>query len=80
MADEAEKNVMTASRLREYMRELERLRSIDRKEVMDRLRAARSLGDLSRNREYDEAKREQARIENRIGELEKILRQAMTED
>ena len=80
MAGEAEKNVMTASRLREYMRELETLRSVDRKEVTDRLRAARSLGDLSRNREYDEAKREQARIENRIGELEKILRQAMTED
>ena len=80
MAGEAEKNVMTASRLREYMRELETLRSVDRKEVTDRLRVARSLGDLSQNREYNEAKREQARIENRIGELEEILRRAMTED
>ena len=80
MADETGKPVMTVSRLREYMNELETLRSVDRKEVNDRLRAARSLGDLSRNREYDEAKREQARIENRIGELEEILRRAMTED
>ncbi len=80
MADETGKPVMTVSRLREYMNELETLRSVDRKEVNDRLRAARSLGDLSRNREYDEAKREQARIETRIGELEEILRQTMTED
>ena len=80
MAGEAEKNVMTASRLREYMRELETLRLVDRKEVNDRLRAARSPGDLSQNREYDEAKREQTRIENRIGELEEILRRAMTEN
>ena len=80
MADETGKPVMTVSRLREYMNELETLRSVDRKEVNDRLRAARSLGDLSRNREYDEAKREQARIETRIGELEEILQQTMTED
>ena len=50
--------------------ELDDLKINKRKEVAERLKVARSYGDLSENSEYDEAKSEQAKIEARISELE----------
>ncbi|MBQ9809061.1 MAG: transcription elongation factor GreA, partial [Ruminococcus sp.] len=41
-----------------------------RKEVAERLKVARSYGDLSENAEYDEAKNEQAILEAQISELQ----------
>jgi transcription elongation factor GreA len=44
-----------------------------RPDVADRIKQARQLGDLSENAEYQTAREEQDRLENRIGELEHIL-------
>ena len=46
--------------------ELEYLKTVKRKEVAERLKVAISFGDLSENAEYDEAKNEQAKLEEQI--------------
>lgn len=50
--------------------ELDDLKINKRKEVAERLKIARSYGDLSENAEYDEAKNEQAILEAQIAELQ----------
>ena len=54
-------------------KELEDLKQNKRKEIVERLRHARDLGDLSENAEYDEARRDQAILESLISEIEDIL-------
>ena len=56
--------------------------SVRRKEVSEKLKEARSYGDLSENAEYDAAKEEQAEVEERILKLEQMMRNAriVTED
>ncbi|MCR4961678.1 MAG: transcription elongation factor GreA [Lachnospiraceae bacterium] len=71
---EAKKNIITYSKLKEYEDELENLKVTRRKEVAQKIKEARELGDLSENAEYDAAKDEQAEIEKRIEELEKMLK------
>lgn len=56
--------------------ELEHLKTVTRGEVAERLKLARSYGDLSENSEYDEAKEEQARVETKIAELESTIKNA----
>ncbi len=56
--------------------ELETLRSVKRQEVAERIKVAISYGDISENSEYDDAKNEQAFVEGRIIELEKMIRTA----
>ncbi len=56
--------------------ELEELRTVKRKEVAEKIKVARSFGDLSENSEYDEAKNEQGFIESRIMQLESMLKNA----
>ncbi|HHW17447.1 MAG TPA: transcription elongation factor GreA [Firmicutes bacterium] len=61
--------------------ELNYLKLVRRKEVAERIKAAREFGDLSENAEYEDAKNEQAFVEGRILTLEKILRHAkVTQD
>lgn len=57
--------------------ELHTLKTVKRVEVIERIKVARDFGDLSENSEYDSAKEEQAFVENRIGQLEKMLRSAV---
>ncbi|MEZ0537519.1 transcription elongation factor GreA [Caldicellulosiruptoraceae bacterium PP1] len=57
-----------------YQKELELLKTVKRKEVAEKIKIARSFGDLSENSEYDEAKEEQAKLEERILYLEKLLK------
>lgn len=56
--------------------ELEYLKTVRRKEVVERIKIARSFGDLSENSEYDSAKEEQAFVEGRITTLENMIRNA----
>ncbi|MBO0994024.1 transcription elongation factor GreA [Bacillus sp. SD088] len=56
--------------------ELEELKTVKRKEVVERIKIARSFGDLSENSEYDSAKEEQAFVEGRITTLENMIRNA----
>ncbi len=57
--------------------ELDHLKNVARTEIAEKIKEARSFGDLSENSEYDEAKNEQARIESRITELENMLKNAV---
>ncbi|MBQ7937541.1 MAG: transcription elongation factor GreA [Oscillospiraceae bacterium] len=68
------KVVVTASGLKALEDELEQLKTVRRKEVSEKIRVARSYGDLSENSEYDEAKNEQAIVEARIADLEVMLK------
>lgn len=68
--------ILTREGLEQLEQELENLRSVKRAEVKERLKEAIALGDLSENSEYDDAKNEQAFMEGRILELEKMIRNA----
>ncbi len=56
--------------------EYDELVSVKRAEVAERIKEAISYGDISENAEYDSAKNEQAELEERIHELEEMLRKA----
>ena len=60
----------------EIEEELNHLKEVKRPEIIKALKDARALGDLSENADYDAARNEQAQIEGRIAELEKILETA----
>ncbi len=60
--------------------ELEQLVTVRRKEVAEKLKEARSYGDLSENAEYDEAKNEQGMLEAQIADLEMIIANAVIVD
>ncbi|MBU9720658.1 MULTISPECIES: transcription elongation factor GreA [Bacillaceae] len=71
-----EKHYMTLEGKAKLEKELEVLKTERRKEVVERIKVARSFGDLSENSEYDSAKEEQAFVEGRINQLEKMIRNA----
>ncbi len=56
--------------------EYDELVSVKRAEVAERIKEAISYGDISENAEYDSAKNEQAELEERIHQLEEMLRKA----
>ncbi|NLX62137.1 MAG: transcription elongation factor GreA [Tissierellia bacterium] len=73
----AERDVfLTAEGLERLEKELEELKTVKRREVAERIKQALAFGDISENSEYDEAKNEQAQLEERIAKLEMILRNA----
>ncbi|MEG1779159.1 MAG: hypothetical protein RR263_03585 [Oscillospiraceae bacterium] len=67
---------MTKQGYDELVAELEYLKSEKRAEISDKIKTARGFGDLSENSEYDEAKNEQAVVENRILTLESQIHRA----
>ncbi len=67
---------LTPEKFDELKKELEHLKTVRRKEIAESLEYARSLGDLSENAEYQEARDMQAAIEERITHLEKTIKEA----
>lgn len=67
---------LTKEKYKELQEELENLKKNRRKELAEDLQYARSLGDLSENAEYHEARDEQAKVEGRIKYIENILKNA----
>ncbi|GHH97109.1 transcription elongation factor GreA [Neobacillus kokaensis] len=67
---------MTQAGKEKLEQELEFLKTVKRKEVVERIKIARSFGDLSENSEYDSAKEEQAFVEGRITTIENMIRNA----
>jgi len=75
MSDENE--YLTKEKFEELGQELQELKTKKRKEVAENLEYAKSLGDLSENAEYHEAREVQANVEDRISKLEAILQSAV---
>ena len=69
-----QKEYLSQEKLDQLQAELNKLKTIDRKEVAERLDYAKSLGDLSENAEYHEAREQQADIEDRINTLSEMLK------
>ena len=69
----SEKIHLTKEGLKELQNEYENLLHVERPNVIEALKAARALGDLSENADYDAARDEQAKIEARITQLDNIL-------
>ena len=67
---------LTSEGFLEIEQELNELKNVKRPEIIKALKDARALGDLSENADYDAARAEQAQIEGRILELEKIMENA----
>lgn len=71
------KNYVSAEGLEKLKQELEELKKIKRPAVIERIAAARELGDLSENAEYHEAREEQGFIEGRVQEIEELVQSAV---
>ena len=67
---------MTEEGHRMYQEKLERLRTVVRAEVAERIRQAKEFGDISDNAEYESAKSDQAFVEGEIIQLERLLSRA----
>jgi len=68
---------LSKSKFGELTRELDELKNAKRKEIAESLEYARSLGDLSENAEYHQARELQAKTEERIFQLEAMLKTAV---
>lgn len=68
--------ILTEEGKQDLLDELHYLETEKRAEVGERIKVAREFGDISENSEYDDAKNEQAMMEGRIAELNRILQEA----
>lgn len=71
---------LTAEGLEKLEEELDEAKAVKRKEIAGRIKVALDFGDISENSEYDQAKNEQAQLEERIAKLEMMLRNAVLID
>ncbi len=71
---------MTIEGKEKLEKELEELKTVKRKEIVERIKIARGFGDLSENSEYESAKDEQAFVEGRVTTLENMIRFAQIID
>ena len=69
-------NYITAEKKRALEEELTDLKGPKRKEILKTLEYAKSLGDLSENAEYHQAREDQGKLEARIGKIDQILASA----
>ncbi|MFH0856926.1 MAG: transcription elongation factor GreA [bacterium] len=71
---------ITKDGLAKLEKEREELEKVKRPDVIERIRRAKELGDLSENAEYQEAREEQSFIEGRIIELSQLINHAVLID
>jgi transcription elongation factor GreA len=76
----ARESLITPDGLEKLKRDLEELQTVRRREVAERIKEAREFGDIAENSEYDDAKNEQAMLEQRIAHMEERLRRATVID
>ena len=70
--------ILSKEYLQKLQDELEYLKTKRRPEIAEKIKEARSFGDLSENADYDEAKNEQGEVESRIAKVEDMIRHAKT--
>ncbi len=75
---ESKEVILSKEYLEKLEDELEYLKTKRRPEIAEKIKIARSFGDLSENADYDEAKNEQGEIESRIAKVEDMIRNAKT--
>ena len=68
--------ILTESGLKKLQEQLDYLVSVRRNEISEQIAIARGFGDLSENAEYDEAKKEQAKVEEEINRIQTTIRTA----
>jgi len=73
MENEKAKTLLTQQGYEDLKNELDNLINVKRPENIKAIKDARALGDLSENADYDAARNEQAELEGRIQQLEKLL-------
>jgi len=73
---ETDNHYLTQEKFEELKQELNQLKTVERRNIAESLEYAKSLGDLSENAEYQEARDHQADVEDRILELEDIIKNA----
>jgi transcription elongation factor GreA len=71
---------ITKEGLEKLEADIAELSTVRRREVAERIKEAREFGDITENSEYDDAKNEQALLEQRIAQLEERLRRAILID
>lgn len=76
----AKQQVYTQSGYDALIRELNERKNVTREEIKEKIKVARSFGDLSENAEYDAARDEQAENEAYIKELEELIDNAVVVD
>jgi transcription elongation factor GreA len=72
--------ILTPEGHKQLKNELDRLRTDRRREIAERIAAAREFGEIAENAEYDDAKNEQMMLEHRISQLEERLANARVID
>ena len=72
--------VLSPAKYKELEEELEQLSTVGRREIRERLEIARSLGDLSENFDYHDAKRQQGFLDSKINNIKQMLERAMISD
>jgi transcription elongation factor GreA len=76
VVDESKEAILTPEGVRQIEGELEHLRTVVRKEAIERVREAMQFGEPMENAELERVKSEQAAIESRIQELQRLLKNA----
>lgn len=72
-----EKNYITEDKRKAFLEELDNLKNVRRKEILEALESAKALGDLSENAEYHQAREDQGKLEDRINKIEYMLQSSI---
>jgi len=70
-------NYITEEKKKSLIDELDYLKTTKRKEILESLESARALGDLSENAEYHQAREDQGKTEDRINQINHMLKSAI---
>jgi transcription elongation factor GreA len=76
----ARESLITPEGLEKLKAQLDEMQTVRRREVAERIKEAREFGDITENSEYDDAKNEQAMLEQRIAQMEERVRRATVID
>lgn len=78
--ENTDKPILSASAIEALRKELEHLKTDGRRKMSERLLAARELGDVTDNAEFESAKQDQSLLEGRIAKLEHVLKNAIVRE
>ncbi|MCE9517466.1 transcription elongation factor GreA [Candidatus Nomurabacteria bacterium] len=68
---------ITEEKKKALFEEINHLKTVKRKEILEALESAKALGDLSENAEYHQAREDQGKTEDRINQIEYMLQSAV---